>query len=169
VADELPTGRLVLAGAGGDYRSVEDQVRDIVAADPVLRGSVELPGWVADLHSLLSRCDVYAFPSRSEGMSNSLVEACAAGRVVVASAIPANVEVLGDDYPLLFPPGDVDRLTQCLRMALMEPATRSAAAAGTAARARRLLLSEVGRRLGEVLLGAADHAHRELPGRLRRR
>jgi len=61
---------------------------------------------------------VFVLPSRSEGMSNALLEACAWGRVVVASDIPSNRAVLGDGYPLLFPPGDAEALAECLARAL---------------------------------------------------
>ena len=165
----LPAGRLVLAGSGGDYRSVEAELRAMVDDDDLLRLTVEFPGWVADLGPLLSRCDVYAFPSRSEGMSNALVEACAAGRAVVASAIPANVQVLGNDYPLLFPTGDLDALVDRLTTVLTDPGIRTAAAARVTERARDLLLSSVGSRLEEVLIDAADHSHRQLTFRARRR
>lgn len=168
IARTRPSARLVLAGAGGEYRSVEPQVRRLVADDPVLRATVELPGWIEDVQPLLARCDVYVFPSRSEGMSNSLVEACAAGRVVVASAIASNIDVLGADYPLLFPPGDAVALARCLDAALDVEHVRADASRRTAARARRLLLPEVGRQLEEVLLDATHHARRQLPDRVRR-
>jgi glycosyltransferase involved in cell wall biosynthesis len=164
----MPSAQLVLAGAGGEYRSVENEVRRLIAQDEVLRATVELPGWIDDVRPLLARCDVYVFPSRSEGMSNSLVEACAAGRVVVASAIAPNVDVLGADYPLLFPPGDAAALAACLSAALGVEQVRADASHRTARSARGLLLPEVGRRLEEVLLDATHHARRQLPDRVRR-
>jgi glycosyltransferase involved in cell wall biosynthesis len=169
VRASLPAGRLVLAGSGGDYRSVEAELRAIVERDDLLRMTVEFPGGVADLGPLLSRCDVSALPSRSEGMSNALVEACAAGRAVVASSIPANVRVLGDDYPLLFPTSDLDELVDRLTTVLTDPRVRAAAAARVTERAHDLLLSAVGGQLEEVLMGAADHSRRQLTFRARRR
>jgi glycosyltransferase involved in cell wall biosynthesis len=168
VALTTPPARLVLAGAGGEYRSVEPEIRRLIEDDVILRATVELPGWVEDVQRLLARCDVYVFPSRSEGMSNSLVEACAAGRVVVASAIASNIDVLGADYPLLFQPGDAAALARCLVAALGMEHVRADATGRTATRARRLLLPEVGRQLEEVLLDATHHSRRQLPDRVRR-
>ena len=93
-------------GAGGEYRSVEDELRAMIAADEALRRTVDLPGWVADVGEFLRQADVYVFPSLSEGMSNALLQACAWHRVVVASDIEANRAILGEDYPLLFRAGD---------------------------------------------------------------
>ena len=51
---------------------------------------------------LLAGHDVYVLPSRSEGMSNALLEAGAWDRVIAASDLAANRAVLGEGYPLLF-------------------------------------------------------------------
>lgn len=127
VVASRPDGRLILLGEGGHFRSVEPMLREAIARDPLLRSSVDLKGWVASPLEELQSADVFVFPSLSEGMSNSLLEACAAGRVVVASAIPSNVAVLGDDYPLLFPPGDRDRLRATLIDAFEDPGKRQMA------------------------------------------
>jgi glycosyltransferase involved in cell wall biosynthesis len=117
VAAANPNARLVLAGSGGSYRSVEAEIRNIVTSDSVLRRSVELPGWQSDLGPFFHRAPVFVFPSLSEGMSNALLEACAYGRIVVASDIAGNRAVLGDDYPLLFPAGDAERMACLLEYA----------------------------------------------------
>jgi glycosyltransferase involved in cell wall biosynthesis len=157
-----PALRLVLAGAGGAYRSVEDEVRQAVSADPVLDGCVSLPGWVQDVAPLLRTHDVYVFASLSEGMSNSLLEACAAGRVVVASAIGPNVSVVGEDYPLLFPPGDTVALREALRRALYDDGARAAAVAHLAARMPTMSVDSVLDQVEEVLLDAADRSRHQL-------
>lgn len=114
VAVRRPGARLILLGEGGHFRSVEPLLRETIASDPVLRSSVEMKGWVAEPLVELQSADVFVFPSLSEGMSNSLLEACAAGRIVAASAIPSNIAVLGRDYPLLFPPSDRESLATTL-------------------------------------------------------
>ncbi len=124
IAEHRPGAMLTLVGDGGHHRSVEQQLRQIVSADAVLQRIVTFTGWVADVRPLLADADVYVLPSLTEGMSNSLLEACAWGRVVVASNIPANVEILGDDYPLLFRPADTESLSEALRRALEDEAIR---------------------------------------------
>ena len=115
VAAAIPAARLTVVGEGGSFRSVEPELRERVDADPRLRSSVEMPGWVGDVGPYLASCDVFVLPSLEEGMSNALLEACAHGRLAVTSRIPGNVAVLGDDHPYLFSAGDhVDLARQLL-------------------------------------------------------
>ncbi len=114
VLGDEPGAVLTLAGAGGEYRSVEKDVRRTIEGSDVLRGRVELPGWVEDVGAMLAANDVFVLPSLEEGMSNALLEAVAAGRIVVASDIAPNRAVLGDDYELLFPAGDHASLAAAL-------------------------------------------------------
>jgi glycosyltransferase involved in cell wall biosynthesis len=127
VIGDRPDASLTLAGGGGAYRSMESILKQRVSSDPVLSSSVVLSGWVEDVSALLSANDVFVFPSLSEGMSNALLEAAAAGRVIVASNIPANRAVLGDDYPLLFEAGDTDALGRALRSAITDEKVRASA------------------------------------------
>ena len=150
--------RLTLAGDGGRYRPVERELRAAVAHDRVLQSSVKFTGWVPDVGPLLSHIDVFVLPSLSEGMSNALLEACAWGRVVVASDIPANRAVVGEDYPLLFPAGDIDRLRHALELALFDESARSEALAAIARRTRVFAVQEVVTQLEELIRAAADRS-----------
>lgn len=141
-------GMLYLAGTGGSYRSVEYKLRDMVDKSEELRRTVKFTGWLDDLSSLFANCDVYVFPSRSEGMSNSLLEACAHLRLVVASNIPSNVEILGADYPLLFEVGDVESLINSLLSAWDDDDVRS--------RALESIRSNLTRFDAERILGQID-------------
>lgn len=49
-----------------------------------------------EVWSLLKMCDVFCQPSRSEGMSNALLEAMACGLPCVATAVGGTPEVLED-------------------------------------------------------------------------
>lgn len=112
-----PEARLTLVGDGGDHQSVEAELRRLVTQLEPLARTVTFTGWVEDATPYLASSDVFVFPSLTEGMSNALLEACAWGRVVVASDIPANRAVLADDHPLIFPAGDVDALSNKLLLA----------------------------------------------------
>jgi glycosyltransferase involved in cell wall biosynthesis len=127
VAQGQPGARLILAGEGGHYRSVETELRRQVAEDPVLRSTVSFVGWVPSLRQYLAGADVFVLPSTSEGMSNSLLEACAAHRIVVASDIPSNRAVLSSVYPLCFTPSDSTSLANALREAFELEGERRAA------------------------------------------
>jgi glycosyltransferase involved in cell wall biosynthesis len=162
-----PSARLTLVGAAGRHEPFEKELRQIVAADPVLQGSVRFTGWVDDVSLFLAAADVFVLPSlgHQEGMSNALVEACACGRVVVASDIPGNRAVLGDDYPLLFPPGDALRLGETLDRALSDDRLRSSARAQVSDRVERFSVESVVDRLEELLVVASLEKAGPGPGR----
>jgi glycosyltransferase involved in cell wall biosynthesis len=123
----LDDGRLLVIGSGGIYRSVEAELRAAVANAPLLDGSVEFTGWVDDPGVHLRQAQLFVFPSREEGMSNALLEAGAHRRIVVASDIAPNRAVLGDDYPFLFAPGDVDALARTMVLAFEDQGLRASA------------------------------------------
>jgi glycosyltransferase involved in cell wall biosynthesis len=154
IVRERPQARLTLVGEGGASRSVEPTLRRMVAERPLLACSVQFTGWVTAVEPYLRRADVFVFPSRSEGMSNSLLEACAWRRVVVASDIPPNRSILGDDYPLLYPLGDESALAEALRKALDDPPLRQQAVDRVESRLQLFSVDEVLNRL-EALLDAA--------------
>jgi glycosyltransferase involved in cell wall biosynthesis len=143
ITKELPDARLTLVGAGGAHRSVEQELKATVSSDPLLGRTVTFTGWVDDVSEYLRRADVFVFPSLEEGMSNALLEACAWGRVVVASDIPPNCAVLGDAYPLLFRAGDTSDLVAALRRALTNDSSR--------AEARRHIDERIGEQSADVV------------------
>jgi glycosyltransferase involved in cell wall biosynthesis len=68
---------------------------------------VQLLGERRDIPLLLAAADVYLNTSVSEGQSNSLMEAMAAGVPVLASAVGGTPEVVRDgESGLLFPGGE---------------------------------------------------------------
>jgi glycosyltransferase involved in cell wall biosynthesis len=154
---ERPAARLVLIGAGSAHRSVEAQLRRQVARSARLRRAVRFTGWLPDPAVELVACDVFVFPSLSEGMSNALLEACVLGRVVVASDIPGNVSVLGQDYPLLFEAGSSEQLLFALRTALDDARTRSRCRDEVLTRSKQFAPAAVAEHI-ERLLTSADRS-----------
>ena len=71
-------------------------------------------------------------PSLSEGMSNAVMEAMAAGRPIVATGVGGTPELLRD-RGMLVPPGDPPALAAAIEQLLADPAR--AAALGQRARA----------------------------------
>jgi glycosyltransferase involved in cell wall biosynthesis len=73
----------------------------------------------------LNAIDVYVLPSIREGISNSLLEAMAAGLPVVATDTGGNPEpVVKGESGLLFPVGDFERLAELLLLLYREPEMR---------------------------------------------
>lgn len=96
-----PDCRFLLAGEGPDRTRLEALLARSAAAP-----RVTLLGWQADLGRLFSVADAFAFPSRTEGMPNALLEALAFGLPAVASDIPSCRELAGDGRHLWLVSGD---------------------------------------------------------------
>ncbi len=81
-----------------------------------LRG---LPSWRA--RRLLKRSQVMVISSLSEGGANVVSEAAVDGVPILASRMPGNVGLLGDDYPGYFPVGDSAELRRLLLCCESDP------------------------------------------------
>ena len=94
---------------------------------------VQLLGDRADVRDVLAALDVFVLPSRTEGMSNALLEAMAMARPVVATAVGGTPEVVADGTSgLLVPADDPAAMANAIRRLLDDPAF--ARRLGTAAR-----------------------------------
>lgn len=69
----------------------------------------------------LARAHLMVISSVMEGGANVICEALAADVPVLASRMPGNVGMLGEDYPGYFPVGDERRLAKLLSMAEHDP------------------------------------------------
>lgn len=100
--DEGRPIRLVLAGEITHPFGEALQARARRWGDRVI-----LPGTLDAVADLLAALDVFVLPSRSEGMSNALLEAMAAGRAILATEVGGNAENLdGGHVGRLVPPED---------------------------------------------------------------
>jgi glycosyltransferase involved in cell wall biosynthesis len=105
-----------------------------LAARRGLNGRMSFLGERDDVANLLPGLDVFAMASRYEGLPCAIVEAMAAARPVVATAVNAvpNVVISGETG-LLVPPGQPDLLGRALEYLIENPAV--AARLGRAGRA----------------------------------
>lgn len=69
----------------------------------------------------LSRARLLVISSVMEGGANVICEALAADVPVLASHMPGNIGMLGEDYPGYFPVGDENRLASLMSMAELDP------------------------------------------------
>jgi glycosyltransferase involved in cell wall biosynthesis len=84
-----------------------------------LAGSVVLAGFRNDLDRFIPQLDLFVLPSYTEGMPNVVLESCAAGVAVVATAVGGTPEIIEDGVSgLLVPPGDPQALAETILDAL---------------------------------------------------
>jgi glycosyltransferase involved in cell wall biosynthesis len=128
----VPTVRLVIVGEGPARAAIERTVAEVA-----LETSVHLTGQRNDVRELMPAFDLYVNSSISEGISLTLLEAMAAERAIVATAVGGTPEVVCDGATgVLVPPGDAGALGAAMAALLKEP--MRAAALGEAGRRRVL-------------------------------
>lgn len=133
VCRAYPTAMFVIAGHGQLHDDLARQAADLGLAD-----RVHLLGFREDVPALLQAIDVFALPSLSEGLPLAVIEAMAAGRPVVATAVGGTCEVLrDDDTGLLVPPGDPAALAAGIGRLLAQADTRTRLTANAARQVAR--------------------------------
>lgn len=143
--------RLWIAGDGPERAALAARV-DALA----LREQVRFLGRRDDVGDLLAACDVFVLPARQEGLGVAALEAMAAARPVVASAVGGLAEAVIDGRTgRLVPPDDPGRLADALAELVRDPALR--AALGNAGPAR------IAERFGaEQMVTAYERLYREV-------
>ncbi len=126
---EFPGITCLFAGAPAKHQEQELLSLKALTEQLGLQENIQFLGNVEDVPDFLSKIDVFALPSRSEGFGISLIEALAMGIPCVASALDGPAEVLrGGEYGTLFTPDDPQDLAQKLRLVLLDYAAQKAAA-----------------------------------------
>ena len=113
---------LLLIGDGPDCAALEDQVQLLS-----LRDCVEFLGNQSDVRPYLNAADIFVLPSKSEGVSNALLEAMSAGLACVVTTVGGNFEILDQGRcGVLLPPGDVSAWSNSLIELANDPEKRQA-------------------------------------------
>jgi glycosyltransferase involved in cell wall biosynthesis len=121
VAGKRPDAVLLLAGDG----PVRPDVEALVAA-LTLQKQVRLAGWIEDLAPLYATMDICALSSLNEGTPIALIEAMAAGKAVVATAVGGVADVVEHERTgLLVPPQNPEALAEALVRLAADPGERS--------------------------------------------
>ena len=124
-----PRTRFLVIGDGERRAELEQMTADRGLAD-----AVHFLGWRGDMHCVYADLDVVALSSNNEGSPVALIEAMAAARPVVATAVGGVPEVVRDgENGLLVPPRDPAALAERILRLLREP--ERATAMGLAGRA----------------------------------
>ncbi|MGB3683057.1 MAG: selenoneine biosynthesis selenosugar synthase SenB, partial [Rubrobacteraceae bacterium] len=106
--------RVLHAGKADDGR-FEREALAHMNASPRYHWLGELPH--SEVRRLISRSRLLVQSSLMEGGANAICEALAAGTPVIASGIPGNIGMLGENYPGYYPVGDTEALAAVLEKA----------------------------------------------------
>ena len=119
----------VLAGSGPEKDALVAQACELGIQD-----HVKFLGDRKDIPQLLASCDLFVLPSIYEGLPLSILEAMAAGKAVVATAVGGIPEIVKDgETGVLVPSGDPVALARAIQSLLSNPIqVRKIGAAGRA-------------------------------------
>jgi len=124
VLRSFPRVRLVCLSDGQLRAALERQTLKLGLTD-----AVRFVGYQPDIAEWLALADISILPSFFEGLPLTVIEAMAAGRPVIASAVDGVPEVLVDgESGLLIPPGDSGALARAICRLVGDPALRQAMA-----------------------------------------
>jgi glycosyltransferase involved in cell wall biosynthesis len=117
---KVPQGAvLCIAGGGPEGGSLEGMVAALGVSD-----SVRLLGERSDMPNMLAAADIFAMPSRAEGLGIAALEAMAVALPVLASAVGGLQDlVLHGETGRLLPAGDVQAWAAALEWMLSDPET----------------------------------------------
>lgn len=113
---EVPAPHLILVGDGPALEPLQS-----LAAALGLDRRIHFVGYQERPGRFLAAMDVFALPSRSEGMPLAVLEAWAAGLPVVATRVGGLPEMAGERAAILVEPGDVAALAESLAGLLADP------------------------------------------------
>ncbi len=123
-----PDARLLIIGGksgaeGKHYAAAEvsKRIQDLIASLGIAE-AVHLTETRHDVPQILSQCQLYLNSSVFEGMSNTILEAMASGKPVVATAVGGNPELVQDGVTgYLVPSGDVQQMADRILRLLQQP------------------------------------------------
>jgi len=110
VLKEQPTLKLLIVGEGEEENNLKNLATLLDLTDQVIFSGLRL-----DSDKILPFAEVFILPSLWEGMPNAVLEAMAAGKPVVATAVGGVPElVLQGETGILVPPRDPDALARAI-------------------------------------------------------
>ncbi|HEX3280706.1 MAG TPA: glycosyltransferase family 4 protein [Pyrinomonadaceae bacterium] len=120
--DHVPDVRLKLAGDGSQRKQLAALARSLgVAGHYDYNGVYKRP---EERTSFMHDLDVFVLPSFTEGTPNSIVEAMANGKPIIASAVGGIPDMIDDESGILVPPGDPRALAKAMIVLAKNPELR---------------------------------------------
>jgi glycosyltransferase involved in cell wall biosynthesis len=121
LAAEFKDIHLIVVGSGqGHTLSCEDNLKTFVRENH-LESTVTFTGGVPNVNEYLQAGDFFVFPSQSEGLGLSLIEAQACGLACIATNVGGILDIVEDKVNgLLVPYADEDRLFEVMKEVLQD-------------------------------------------------
>ncbi|MEP6818518.1 MAG: glycosyltransferase family 4 protein [bacterium] len=121
--DRVPNVCLKIAGDGSQKAKVAARAQSLNVADRYQYYGVythpdERKAFMHDL-------DVFVMPSFTEGTPNSIIEAMANGKPIIASAVGGIPDMIDSESGILVPPGDATALAEAMLLLAQNPKRRS--------------------------------------------
>jgi len=141
-----PGLRLLIVGSGSMLGELRGQAaaRDLGADCTFVPATGKVAEW-------LRAIDIFVLPSRSEALSNSLLEAMACRCCPVASRVGGNVELIRNgENGMLFEAGDVDQLCNILDTLVELRVLREQLAARARSTAEQFSMGDSARRMEQI-------------------
>jgi glycosyltransferase involved in cell wall biosynthesis len=146
VAATHPTAVLVFVGSGELEEAIRSEAQRLE-----IEHRLKLTGYQMDVPDWLAAATVWLFPTDRENFSMALLEALAAGCVILASNCPGNDEILVDgSNALTFAVGDIDTAARGLERLLDDQALRTRLRDGARATSREHSLGQMVERYRQV-------------------
>ncbi len=130
--------RYRVAGDGAEKNRLQELARKLGVEE-----EIEFAGFVADVPAFLATIDIFVLPSLYEGLGVAALEAMAAARPVVASAVGGLKDsVVPGETGLLVPPGNAPGLADAIGSLAAEPGRMRAMGESGRARLRERFTME---------------------------
>ena len=141
-----PGLKLTIVGSG----SMLEQLLTHAESRGLARDCIFAPA-TADAAECMRAIDIFVLPSRSEALSNSLLEAMACGCCPVASRVGGNFELVRHgENGMMFEAGNVDQLCHVLEPLIQQRGVREQLAARARSTAERFSIAASARRMEEI-------------------
>lgn len=154
VRQRFPDFRLEIAGDGPERENLQRLVAELALQD-----AVRFLGEVREVPAVLARARLFVLPSKTEGISLTLLEAMASGLPVVATRVGGTPEVVAEEETgLLVPSQEPPPLADALGR--LWSSSQAAAALGSAGRRRAQDHFDIRAAIAEYeqLCGCSAHA-----------
>src|SRR5258708_27883717 len=132
---------LKIAGDGSQRQKIAARAKALDIASRYRYHGVYTPP--EGCRAFMEILDVFVMPSFTEGTPNSIVEAMACGKPIIASEVGGIPDMIGEESGILVPPGDMKALAEAMLCLAQNPELRRTMGAAAKERNQKLFSPNV--------------------------